>query len=45
MRESKAQSGQPDLEEQFRLMVESVKDYAIYMLDPHYLARLVRDSG
>jgi len=34
MPESKVQSRQPALEEQFRLMVESVKDYAIYMLDP-----------
>jgi PAS domain S-box-containing protein len=34
MPESKVQSRQPELEEQFRLMVESVKDYAIYMLDP-----------
>ena len=34
MPESKAQSHQPNPEEQFRLMVASVKDYAIYMLDP-----------
>jgi PAS domain S-box-containing protein len=34
MPESKVQSRQPELEEQFRLMVESIKDYAIYMLDP-----------
>lgn len=34
MPESKTQSRHPDHEAQFRIMVESVKDYAIFMLDP-----------
>ena len=33
-------------EERFRLLVEGVKDYAIFMLDPHgYVVTRRRDGG